>query len=162
MWGTSQGEAMLDTHAATDHSDVCLSYLFTARDFRGTLGNNITQSRPVNLTDVSFSGIAYRGGVCRNHFLTLKDHGKLEGISLNTGFVTFAGNSLSSEPLLTFAHEVGHNLGAEHDGDGNHCDPNHYMMAAVAQTYSRDHSKIFSYCSKNYFRTELRSMVQVQ
>ena len=32
---------MLEAHATTDHSDVCLSYLFTAHDFNRTLGNII-------------------------------------------------------------------------------------------------------------------------
>ena len=89
-------------------------------------------------------------------------NGRMEFISKNTGFVTWAGNSLSSEPILTFAHEVGHNLGAEHDGDGNHCNPYRYMMASEAQSDTRDHSKIFSSCSKDYFEKELQSMVEVQ
>ena len=42
-WNTGEDEAMLEAHATTDHSDVCLSYLFTAHDFNGVLGN-ISQS----------------------------------------------------------------------------------------------------------------------
>ena len=82
-------------------------------------------------------------------------------LSQNTGFVTFSGNSLSSSPILTFAHEVGHNLGAEHDGDTNTCNPSRYMMASYAEQLPMDHSKIFSSCSKNYFRFELENLVKV-
>ena len=103
--------------------------------------------------------MAVHRGVCRGYAY---DSLRRKKISPNTGFVSWTGNSLSSTPILTFAHEVGHNLGAEHDGDGNHCDPNHYMMASTSQPYTRDHSKIFSSCSKNYFEKELQSMVQVQ
>ena len=39
-WNTGEDEAMLEAHATTDHSDVCLSYLLTSRVFNaGVLGN---------------------------------------------------------------------------------------------------------------------------
>ena len=44
-WRPSQDEAMLEAHASTDHSDVCLSYLFTSHVFKGVLGN-ISLPRP--------------------------------------------------------------------------------------------------------------------
>ena len=96
--------------------------------------------------------MAFRSGVCKNHALGQLDNGRMAIISPNTGFVSWTGNSLSSTPILTFAHEVGHNLGARHDGDSNTCNPSHYMMAAYSKTVSRDHSKIFSSCSKNILR----------
>ena len=40
-WRESEYYAMLEAHATTDHSDVCLSYLLTSHDFNGTLGTNI-------------------------------------------------------------------------------------------------------------------------
>ena len=38
-WDKGDDLAMLEAHATTDHSDVCLSYLFTSHDFGGVLGN---------------------------------------------------------------------------------------------------------------------------
>ena len=116
-----------------------------------------------NLTSVSYQGVAYISGVCKNYAWTQLEFSKsTKGyLSPNTGFVTFAGNSLSSTPVLTFGHEVGHNLGAPHDGDNNHCDARKYMMAAYAQTLPKDHSKIFSKCSKDSFKSELTNMVKV-
>ena len=43
-WTRGEDEAMLEAHATTDHSDVCLSYLFTSHDFDDVLGN-ISQSK---------------------------------------------------------------------------------------------------------------------
>ena len=40
---------MLDTHAATDHSDVCLSYLFTALKFKEALGKYLSHDQGVTL-----------------------------------------------------------------------------------------------------------------
>ena len=47
-----QDEAMLEAHATTDHSDVCLSYLFTAHDFNGVLGNISQSGHQTNLIGV--------------------------------------------------------------------------------------------------------------
>ena len=37
-WSPSQDEAILDYHAQTEHSDVCLAFLFTSHPFGTTLG----------------------------------------------------------------------------------------------------------------------------
>ena len=75
--------------------------------------------------------------------------------------MTFNGSSLSANPIITFAHEVGHNLGAEHDGEGNECHKTHYMMAAETDTLPKDHQKIFSQCSKKYFKSEIEEIEKV-
>ena len=107
--------------------------------------------------------MAYIRGICKNYALTNMEFSKTKTgyLSANTGFVTFAGNSLSSTPILTFGHEVGHNLGAEHDGPPNRCNPRKFMMASYAAILPKDHSKIFSECSKDYFKFELQKMVKV-
>ena len=53
-------------------------------------------------------------------------------ISQNTGFITYSGSSGLRLPQLTFAHEVGHSLGASHDGDGNSCPPSGFLMASMS------------------------------
>ena len=37
-WSPSQDEAILDYHAQTEHSDVCLAFLLTTHPFGTTLG----------------------------------------------------------------------------------------------------------------------------
>ena len=45
-WTSGEDEAMLEAHATTDHSDVCLSYLLTSRVFNaGILGNFLVISQ---------------------------------------------------------------------------------------------------------------------
>ena len=37
-WKSNQDQDALDAIGATDHSDVCLTFLFTSHKFGGTLG----------------------------------------------------------------------------------------------------------------------------
>ena len=105
------------------------------------------------------------GGICQNYDKTILRHGEdgfKEGYATrNVGLVTFNGSSLSANPIITFAHEVGHNLGAEHDGKGNNCTPDHYMMASHTERLPKDHQKIFSQCSKKYFKSEIEEIEKV-
>ena len=80
---------------------------------------------------------------------------------MNVGLVTFNGSSLSAHPMITFAHNVGHSLGAEHDGGGNECHSTHYMMASQTDKLPKDHQKIFSQCSKAYFKSEMEEIQKV-
>ena len=116
-----------------------------------------------NFTGVCFSGVAYISTICKNYAYTLlRKDGKLTAgyLSPNTGFVTFAGNSQPRElsSIVTFAHEVGHNLGAQHDGTNNKCNPRKYMMASQTSTLQ----KTFSHCSKNYFKAEMQRLEEVK
>ena len=115
-----------------------------------------------NVTGVCYSGVAYIGTICRNYAYTKLKYGEQTAgyLSPNTGFVTFAGNSQPRElsSIVTFAHEVGHNLGAQHDGTNNKCNPRKYMMASQTSTLQ----KTFSHCSKNYFKAEMQRLEEVK
>jgi len=96
----------LDVQSQADHSDFCLAYAFTYRDWtEGTLGV------------AWIAGLNQAGGICEDH----KRASFVEGYrSRNTGVVTLK-NSGRRIPIpkseLTFSHEVGHNLGSPHDED---------------------------------------------
>ena len=110
-----------------------------------------------------YQGAAYIGGICKNYaFSKLNYSVQTHGYhNANTGFVTFAGNSLDSNARLTFAHEVGHSLGAQHDGWMNTCNRSKFLMAQHTATLPVDDRQIISECSKNYFRSEIQKMLEV-
>ena len=61
------------------------------------------------------------------------------------------------------AHELGHNLGAQHDGEGNSClDSNGFVMAAPTPYYINDsvnlHFWKFSSCSLDYFDAFIKTL----
>lgn len=67
----------------------------------------------------------------------------------STGINRMSAGLPKNSALLT--HEVGHNLGSRHDGEGNACVPNndlYFMSPSVKGTAST-----FSDCSKDYFES---------
>lgn len=136
-----------------NYADYCLAYTFTARDFAdGTLG----------LAWVAkLAGSA--GGVCEKRQI-------IQGVakSLNTGILTVVNYQSRVPELvsqLTFAHEVAHNFGAEHDPTGDDCSPGknaggNYIMYRSATTGREKNNKNFSDCSRNQMGPLLHALVK--
>ncbi|CAF0780039.1 unnamed protein product [Didymodactylos carnosus] len=133
---------LLTWHSAEDFQEYCLAYIFAARDFGdGTLGLAWMGSVASNS----------RGGICEQPARDIYE-GERVLKTLNTGMVTIINHNTRTSSLmteLTFAHEVGHNLGAEHDdekcgGDSTH---GHYIMYRRATTGLEDNNNKFSNCS---------------
>ena len=57
---------------------------------------------------------------------------------------------------MTFAHEVGHNLGAEHDEDAG-CKPG-YIMSKSGSTKESHHDQQFSTCSIDAIHEQLKKV----
>lgn len=134
-----------------DFKDYCLSYTFTSRDFSdGTLG----------LAWLASSTGAV-GGICEKPV-------SIQGVtkSLNSGIVTVVNfNSRVPEIVnqLTFAHEVGHSLGSEHDPSSSDCSPSSssgkYVMYSRATTGLQTNNNRFSSCSVTQMETVVRSLL---
>uniref|UniRef100_A0A673NM57 ADAM10 endopeptidase n=1 Tax=Sinocyclocheilus rhinocerous TaxID=307959 RepID=A0A673NM57_9TELE len=99
-------EKLLSLFSEMNWSNYCLSYLLTNRDFSGVLG-------------LAWEGKTDNwGGICSE--MILKGG---RNSSHNTGLITLQnyGYYLSPKHVhLTFAHELGHSLGAPHD-EGSDC-----------------------------------------
>lgn len=143
-------EKLLELNSEEIHGDVCLSYIFTYRDFAdGVLG----------LAWVGEAGGA-AGGICEK--ATSFRDGKTK--SLNTGVVTFVNYNkkvLRKVSEITFAHEAGHNFGSPHDNSPE-CAPGgtdgNYIMFARATSGDQKNNRLFSPCS----RTKMNEVMDVK
>ena len=134
-------------------TDYCLSYTFTARDFTdGTLGLAWVAKLAGSV-----------GGVCERR-QTLQGVAK----SLNSGIVTVV-NYQSRVPeavsQITFAHEVGHNFGSEHDPDDSNCSPGtnkggNFIMYRRATTGTDRNNRNFSECSRDQMGPIVHALVK--
>ncbi|KAL9985306.1 hypothetical protein ACROYT_G007694 [Oculina patagonica] len=133
-------EKVLELNSEENHDDVCLSYIFTYRDFaNGVLG----------LAWVGETGGA-AGGICEKA-TTFRD-GKKK--SLNTGVVTFVNYNRKLPKKISqiaFVHQTGHNFGAMHDNT-QECAPGgsegNYIMFARATSGDKRNNRLFSPCSR--------------
>lgn len=96
--------AFLNEHSTANYSAFCLSYRFTYRDFDdGVVGLAYIGPQP---------GMNVAGGICED--VQTFSGGVMK--TLNTGIVTslnFGRRIPPSLSALTFAHEAGHNFGAQ-------------------------------------------------
>ncbi|XP_034475138.1 LOW QUALITY PROTEIN: disintegrin and metalloproteinase domain-containing protein 10 [Drosophila innubila] len=136
----------LNLHSLEDHSDFCLAYVFTYRDFTGgTLGLAWVASA---------SGAS--GGICekyKTYTETVGGQYQSTKRSLNTGIITFVNYNSRVPPKvsqLTLAHEIGHNFGSPHDYP-QECRPGglngNFIMFASATSGDRPNNSKFSPCS---------------
>ena len=101
---------------------------------------------------------------CGYDLTTATDGNVVAGLS-GTGVLCLKNGRASSivedmggfQCVKTAAHELGHNMGAKHDGDGNNCDYlDGYIMSPGNHNYT-ERNKLngwrFSACSVNYFNT---------
>nr|XP_034302725.1 uncharacterized protein LOC117681592 isoform X2 [Crassostrea gigas] len=88
-------------------------------------------------------GLAYVSGMCSD-----------QSVSVVEDHFDFA-------VLTSAAHELGHGLGAQHDGSGNACDSDDsYIMSAVSRPVQNQNPWKFSTCSVNYFTTFINKLIQ--
>ncbi|KAF0313192.1 Disintegrin and metalloproteinase domain-containing protein 10 [Amphibalanus amphitrite] len=104
-------EKYLEKFSEENYDSFCLAYMFTYRDFEGgTLG-------------LAWTGdLNQAGGVCEKN-----GHYRGSKKSLNSGIISILNYGKRVPPAVshvTFAHEVGHNFGSQHDPDNNkECTP---------------------------------------
>ncbi|MCP9261013.1 Disintegrin and metalloproteinase domain-containing protein 10 [Dirofilaria immitis] len=125
----------LNLNSRKNHSDFCLAYAFTFRDFvGGTLG----------LAWVASPNHNTAGGICQQ-YTKYSEASNFVYRSLNTGIITLVnyGNRVPNRvSQLTLAHEIGHNFGSPPGlPDGN------YIMFASATSGDKKNNAQFSNCS---------------
>ncbi|KAL8177850.1 UNVERIFIED_CONTAM: hypothetical protein K2H54_021784, partial [Gekko kuhli] len=141
-------EMLLTLHSRSNWNSYCLAYLLTDRDYSGVLG-------------IAFNGQpGDSGGICSKH---RSFQGK--EISMNTGLITLQkyGQRLPPQVIhITFAHELGHSLGAYHD-ESKECSRFHfntargkYLMFGYATDGKEFNNDKFSPCSIAYIAHILR------
>ncbi|XP_071500624.1 disintegrin and metalloproteinase domain-containing protein 10-like [Diadema antillarum] len=141
-------EKFLDLASTGNFNAYCLSYTFANRDFaNGILG----------LAWIASSNRNSNGGIC--------DKQTSNGQTLNTGIVT-TNNYESDVPSLvshlTFAHELGHSFGSQHDPVTTTCSPGgdigNYLMFSHSSSGDRINNDRFSSCSITSITNTLASV----
>uniref|UniRef100_A0A5S6Q728 ADAM10 endopeptidase n=1 Tax=Trichuris muris TaxID=70415 RepID=A0A5S6Q728_TRIMR len=146
----------LNLNSIKNHSDFCLAYALTYRDFvGGTLGLAWVASRQPNTS----------GGICEIYKPYSEGTRKVQR-SLNTGIITLVNYHNRVPPKvsqLTLAHEIGHNFGSPHDYP-SHCQPGlpdgNYIMFASATSGDKVNNGKFSICSVNNISLVLREVLR--
>lgn len=136
----------LDHLSLQNHSSHCLAYTFSSTDFPGS---------PIGVAWLAKDDARLQSGYCAKH-----EWHKNALMSLNTGLVTNV-NQGRRLPLLTtqltFAHEVGHSFGAQHDpeksGEDDECSPGdakggNYLMYYSTMIGRLRNNRNFSQCSR--------------
>ena len=147
---------------------------FTAEDpYSVSLGTcSACAAGQVGVSDLLNSWNAWRSGAGN---APAHDDGQLfSGLQFQTGVLGYAsvgglclwpysgGVDTTYQGSVSFtatviAHELGHNLGSQHDGNGNACPTSGFIMNAVVSQGSPPTQ--FSTCSKNYMQTFLDGSV---
>lgn len=133
----------LNMNSKRNHSQFCLAYSMTYRDFiGGTLG----------LAWVASPAASTAGGVCEIYKMYSERSGRVWR-SLNTGIITLVNYGNRVPPRvsqLTLAHEIGHNFGSPHDWP-TQCQPGlpngNFIMFSSATSGDKPNNAKFSPCS---------------
>ncbi|ELU11171.1 hypothetical protein CAPTEDRAFT_224264 [Capitella teleta] len=126
---------------APQHSEFCLSHLFTALSFsNGMLGGSYIAS----------SVITNPGGICSSAYYK-NGHQLFLNTAFSSSLNQYGRRLLTSEADLVTTH--GHNWGSEHDPDTSECSPStkdggkHIMYTYSVSGYEPN-NKLFSPCSR--------------
>lgn len=106
--------------------------------------------RGAPFTDEGTAGVAWLEGLC-------SEQGYSSGTSV---LYRISQNSTPSIPItaLITTHEIGHNLGAQHDNTSDADCPNGYLMDAIVNPMANE----FSSCSKTAITTHLGNLSEWQ
>ena len=153
----------LNLISRASNDKFCAAYVFTLRDFSsGILG----------LAWIGYPDAIQRGGVCDRHGAT-----RTGRQSLNTGIVTLLNYGQQVNRLvsaITFAHELGHNFGAQHDNtpleNGKEpdatCfpggDEGNFIMYSSATSGLKPNNEKFSECSRDTIAKNINAILRSQ